>query len=58
LVLVFFFSSFLQEVLDEDVRHGDVLSKLRDVQVAFGIFFGISFKGFPIYFVASPSLGF
>jgi hypothetical protein len=35
----FFFSSFLQEVLDEDVCHGDVLSKLRDVQVAFGILF-------------------
>jgi hypothetical protein len=34
-----FFSSFLQEVLDEDVRHGDVLSKLGDVQVTFGILF-------------------
>jgi hypothetical protein len=38
LVLVFY-SHPLLEVLDKDVRHGDVLSKLGDVQAVVGIFF-------------------
>jgi hypothetical protein len=32
-----FFLSFLQKVLDENVRHANALPKLGDVQVAFGI---------------------
>jgi hypothetical protein len=35
----YFLSSFLQKDLDEDVHHANVLSRLRDVQVAFQIFF-------------------
>jgi hypothetical protein len=31
-------TSFLQDVLDEDVCHLNALLKLEDVQVAFGIF--------------------
>jgi hypothetical protein len=34
-----FFSSILQDALNEDVHHVDVLSRLGDVHVAFGILF-------------------
>ncbi len=45
-----FFSSFLQEVLDEDVRHGHVFLKLGDVQVAFGILFQCFIQRFSYLF--------
>lgn len=36
---VLFSSSFLQDILDEDVRHVNVFLGLRDVQVVFNILF-------------------
>jgi hypothetical protein len=36
---VSFFSSFLQNILDEDVHHVDMLLELADIQVAFGILY-------------------
>jgi hypothetical protein len=36
---VSFSSSFLQDVLDEDVRHANLFSRSEDVQVAFKILF-------------------
>jgi hypothetical protein len=57
---VFFFgfgsfsSCFLYEVLDEEVQHASALLRLGDVKVAFGVLFGVSFKGFPFCFVISP----
>jgi hypothetical protein len=33
----FFTSSFLQDALDEDVHHVDVLLKLGDIQIVFGM---------------------
>jgi hypothetical protein len=48
---VAFFFSFLENVLDENVYHVDVLLKLGDVHVAFGILFDVSHKGLLICFV-------
>ncbi len=39
-----FTSSFVQDTLDQDVHHVNVLSRLKDVQVVFGFFFGVSPK--------------
>jgi len=36
---VFFISSFFVEALRKDVQYGNVILKLKDVHVAFGIFF-------------------
>jgi len=36
---VYLTSSFLQDVLDEDIWHVNVLARLGDVQIAFGNFF-------------------
>lgn len=52
---VFFISSFLQDALDEDVHHVDVLLKLGDVQIIFGMHISSCFAHIPfIYFVPSP----
>jgi hypothetical protein len=36
---VSFFSSFLQDILDKDVHHADMLLELGDIQVALGILY-------------------